>query len=347
MAAIPQQALQPTVAAIYAAWEAGAESGNRPHLGASLIGRECQRELWLVFRWALAPAHSGRLLRLFDRGQREEATFVAELRAAGIQVWETDPQTGEQFNYRAHGGHFGLSLDGVGVGFLEAPKTPHSIEMKTSSNKLFNKLRQEGVAKAKPEHWAQMQVGMHLSGLTRCFYIAVNKDNDELYSERVEHDELEALKLLAKARRVITAAEPPARISERPDWYQCRFCDQRPVCHEGQIPDVNCRTCAHATPELDGDQRWSCARFKTDIPLDAQRQGAQCPAHVFIPTLLPWTAVDANEQDGWIEYEKPDGARVKNGPGGYSSQEIKANPALCGDVVVNELKQVFDAEVVA
>jgi hypothetical protein len=313
MAPLPQQALQPTIAAIYAAWEAGANAGNRPHLGASVIGRECARALWFTFRWAKAPKHSGRLLRLFDRGQREEATFVAELRRAGVQVWEADPNTGRQFEYRAIGGHFGLSLDGVGLGFLEAPKTPHSIEMKTSSSKLFTKLAKEGVEQAKPEHYAQMQIGMHLSGLTRCFYIAVNKDNDELYSERVKYDEVFALRLLEKAKRIINANEPPERISDRPDWWQCQWCDFHDICHEQAIPEVNCRTCAHSTPELDGDQRWSCARYHCDLPTEVQRQGGECPAHVFIPALLPWKAVDADEQEGWIEYEKPDGSRVRNG----------------------------------
>ena len=323
MAPLPQQALQPTIAAVYAAWEANADTGNRPHLGASIIGRDCARDLWLTFRWAIAPKHSGRLLRLFDRGQREEATFVAELRAAGIEIWETDPATGRQFEYRAIGGHFGLSLDGVGLGFYEAPKTPHSIEMKTSSDKLFVKLAKEGVETAKPEHYAQMQIGMHLSGLTRCFYIAVNKNTDQLYSERVRYDEVAALKLLEKAKRIITAIEPPPKISERPDWYQCRFCNHYSLCHEQALPEANCRTCAHSTPELDGDQRWSCARYGCDLPVEVQRQGGECPGHVFLPSMLPWQAVDASADEGWIEYLKPDGSIVRNGPSGTPSRALQ------------------------
>ncbi len=33
----------------------------------------------------------------------------------------------------------------------------------------------------------------------------------------------------------------------------------------GKLPAVNCRTCAHATPELDGKARWSCASHKRDL----------------------------------------------------------------------------------
>lgn len=322
MAQLPQQALQPTVAAIYAAWEANAETENRPHLGASVIGRTCARDLWYLFRWAVSRSFDGRLLRLFDRGQREEATFVAELRAAGIEVWESDPETGEQWRHKALGGHFGLSLDGIGRGFLEAPKTVHTIEMKTHNAKSFAKLKKEGVEKAKPEHATQMQVGMHLSRLPRAFYLAVNKDTDELYSERLHYDEITALKAIEKARRIITASTPPAKLSERPDWYECAWCQHKAICHEQAIPQVNCRTCAHATPELDGDGRWSCARYQCDISTETQRRGAECPAHVFIPALLPWRVADASADEGWVEYQKPDGSVVRNGPMGFKSGEL-------------------------
>lgn len=299
MAPLPQPT-KPTIDAIYRAYEAAREP-ERPHLGASVIGKECERALWYSFRWATAVKHSGRVLRLFERGQREEEVFNANLRAVGIEVWETDPHTGRQWNYKAHGGHFGLSLDGIALGILEAPKTRHSLEYKTSSNKLFEKLKKEGVQQAKPEHYAQMQIGMHLSGLTRCFYLCVNKDTDELYSERVRYDKAAGEAILAKAMRIITATEPPPRISERPDWYVCRFCDHHALCHEGAIPEVNCRTCCHSTPELDGNQRWSCAWLKCDLPVEIQRRGHECQHHRFIPALLPWRAVDASEEGNWTE----------------------------------------------
>lgn len=340
MAPIPQAVIQPTVDAIYRAYERDADTQNRPHLGASLIGRECARELWYTFRWAGIKRHAGRLLRLFQRGQLEEAVFVAELRAAGVEVWEVDPETGKQFRYSDVGGHFGLSLDGIVRGIIEAPVTPHSIEMKTHNAKSFAKLVKEGVEQAKPEHAAQMQVGMHLSGLTRAFYLAVNKDTDELYSERLHHDPVVGMRLIEKARRIITASEPPARLSERPDWFQCQWCDHNAICHQGAIPAVSCRTCAHATPELDGDGRWSCARFQVDIGTETQRQGDQCPAHVFIPALLPGKPVDASEDQGWVEYENG----IRNGPGGFASRELAANVALCVDPLVQGMKVAFDAE---
>lgn len=318
MAPIPQQPPMPTVDAIYRAYEANADTEHRPHLGASLIGRECSRALYYTFHWCASEGHRGRMLRLFQRGQNEEAQFVADLRAAGVTVHDVDPATGQQFRFKDIGGHFGGSMDACAVGLLEAPKTWAVCEFKTHNAKSFAKLKNEGVEKAKPEHAAQMNLYAHWSGMTRMFYLAVNKDTDELYSERLHYDKAQAQSLIEKAHRIITVQEPPARISERPDWWSCQWCSFKPQCHEGAIPLVNCRTCAHSTAELDGDGRWSCARFGVDLSTETQRQGKQCPAHVFNPSLMPWKAVDADEQAGWIEYENG----LKNGPGFVASGEV-------------------------
>lgn len=50
--------------------EANAEP-PRPHMGCSLLGHPCDRYLWLSFRWASQEQFSGRMLRLFRRGQEQ------------------------------------------------------------------------------------------------------------------------------------------------------------------------------------------------------------------------------------------------------------------------------------
>jgi len=311
------------VSAIYRAYEDAADTENRPHLGASLIGRECERALWYTFRWAGTERHEGRLLRLFERGQREEAVFVANLRAIGCTVHDVDPRTGEQFRFTDVAGHMGGSMDAAALGVPEAPATWHCCEFKTHNAKSFKALADKGVAEAKPEHAAQMQLYMHWSGMARALYLAVNKDTDELYSERLRYDKAAAEALIEKARRIILADNPPARLSERPDWYQCRWCQFHGICHEGKLPAISCRTCAHSASELDGDGRWSCYRFKADIDVASQRQGNKCPQHVFIPSLMPWQQVDANETENWIEYEMLNGIKVRNGPGCVASVDLK------------------------
>src|SRR4051812_24610087 len=121
MAPLPPPSM-PTVGAIYATYERSAWEKGREHLGASIIGHECERYLWLTFRWAVRVQYAGQLLRLFETGQLEEARLVKNLRDAGVTVFEVDPDTGRQWAIRAVDGHFGGSADGIGIGFLEAPR---------------------------------------------------------------------------------------------------------------------------------------------------------------------------------------------------------------------------------
>lgn len=64
--------------------------GHRSHLGASLIGHKCSAYLWFVFRWVKAEQFSGRMLRLFNRGHREEERFIEYLEGIGCKVWYED-----------------------------------------------------------------------------------------------------------------------------------------------------------------------------------------------------------------------------------------------------------------
>ena len=306
MAALPEPA-SPTVEAIYAAYEAAQETGYRNHMGASGIGAECPRAIWYGWRWATQASHAGRLLRLFQTGHLAEDRFVADLRRIGVTVMDLDPDTGRQWNMRDASGHFGGSMDAVAIGLPEAPKAWHVCEFKTHSAKSFTSLKKDGVEKSKPQHWAQIQVYMHLAGIERALYLAVNKDNDELHSERIRYDAEAAVRLMAKAERIIGAAQPPARISEDPAWFQCRFCDHHAVCHGNAAPQRHCRSCLHSTPAADG--AWHCARHNMALAPDMQRQG--CAAHLYIPGLVHAEQIDAGED--WVSYRLADGAEWRDG----------------------------------
>lgn len=288
MAAIPP-ATSATVEAIYTSYERARAGEHRPHLGASLIGHDCDRFLWLTFRHAMAPKFSGRMLRLFETGNLAEPRFVADLRAIGCEVSE-EQEPGKQWRETAVDGHFGSAIDGAVLGLPEAPKTWHLVEMKTHNAKSFSVLVAKGVREAKPQHYAQMVVGMELHGFTRALYLAVNKDNDELYSERIKADPIEATRLVERARRIVYADKPPERIGGS-DWFQCKFCPSRAICHENQFPERNCRTCLHATP-VPGC-KWECA-----LHGDCR---ADCPDHQYIPELVPGKQVDV--RDGRVVYE--------------------------------------------
>jgi hypothetical protein len=310
MAKLPELPGSPTAKAIHDRY-LGLDDWRRDHLGASVIGRPCDRELFYIFRWVTNPNFPGRVLRLFERGQREERWILSELRALGLEVWDQEPGTSKQM--RVKWGHFGGSCDGIVRGVLEAPKTPHLLEVKTINEKGHKELSSKGVQHAKPEHFAQMQVYMHGLKLTRALYLSVCKNNDEIYVERVYYSKDIAEHYLARAERIINADRPPEKISDDPGWYQCRWCNFAPTCHGDALPEINCRTCCSSTPHEDGT--WRCSLFlDAIIPPDFQRIG--CMHHLFNPYLMPWEVDDAGED--WVSYV--DGPR--NGAGGLSSKEL-------------------------
>lgn len=297
-----------TVQAIFDHYKKARTNGHRPHLGGSQIGNPCGRALWYQFRWCDSAVFDGRMLRLFETGDREEQRIVDNLRSIGVTVWDKDPETGKQIRFEECGGHFALSLDGVGQGFLESGQ-PHTLEFKTMNEKNFRALERDGLEKAKPIYYAQCQIGMHLSEIDRCAFIAVNKNTDEIYMERVKRDMAIGLQLVAKAREIIFTDKPPQKLNSDPSYYMCKFCDYRHVCHEGRPPEVNCRTCAHATPEQDGT--WTCALDRSF--------GTACEQHLFNPYAMPWELSDAGPD--WIEYTTQDGEVIRNHYG--NSQSIR------------------------
>ena len=344
MALMPDQ--PSTRSVVLAAIAAANQDQHRTHLGASLIGRPCARQLWYIFRWCdtemakpnkegtrTAEEEQGRKKRLFGSGHIQEERVVADLRRAGIEITDRNPD-GTQWRIAQFGeecgGHFDGSLDGAGLGFPEAPKTWHVLEIKGVNQKNFDKIEKEGVRKAKPEHYAQMIVYMAKTGMKRAMYLVVNKNTDDVYTERVDSDPTEAKRLVEKAARIIAATEPPSRISERPDWFECKFCAFHAICHGDQVPEVSCRSCAHSTPDTGGaGGQWLCASpsMASAPVLSEALQRTGCSEHRYIPIFLERTAKPTDYHEGAVVYTLADGRMFANGDGKdgtFSSAEIRA-----------------------
>lgn len=283
----------------------------RQHMGCSTLGHACDRWLWLSFRWAVQPKFPGRILRVFRRGQNEEATIIDDLKFVGITI--DNAQTRVEF-----GSHVSGSLDGIIAGGVpEAPTKRHIAEFKTHSKKSFDDVEKKGVFLAKVEHWAQMQLYMHGTGIDRALYVAVCKDDDRIYTERVHYDRETAERYLERGKRLALSDRMPPPISTDPSWYQCKFCDAHEFCHSSNTTKhVNCRTCAHSTAKV--DSTWHCERHKETIPPDFQRVG--CDSHVLHPDMVPWKMDEA--KDEWTAIYLIDNRKVANGENGLSSREI-------------------------
>jgi hypothetical protein len=315
----------------------------RLHLGGSMLGHPCDRWLWLSFRWAVREKFPGRIRRLFRRGQNEEEIVVADLEAIGMDIGET----GDDQRVLDLGKHVGGSVDGIiESGVPGAIKTRHILEMKTHNKKSFDDLEKKGVKDSKPMHWAQLQIYMRGTETNRALYVAVCKDDDRLYTERVKYDEEAAGNLLDRGHRIALAERLPAPLSTDASWYQCKFCPAHSFCHKEKLTqEVNCRTCAHATPE--SDSTWSCARWDSkNIPGDFQKVG--CDSHVLHPDLVPWPIKDSNTPDEAIYVIA--GKDIRNGEGDayvFSSKELIAGGEACAHDGVQAVRAAFPgAEVV-
>lgn len=291
---------QRTVAAVFKSIQDNAKEWRRPYLGPSVLGRPCERHLWLLFRWASKPAHSGRLLALFERGDREEEVQFRRLEAIGVRISARQAHCHIAPHVVGH-------VDGVALGLVEAPRSPHVIDIKTASRRSFDKLLKAGAEEWKPEYWAQLQLYMPGMECDRAVLWVVCKDDDRLYMERFRSDPAAAKALLTKAERIIYAPRPLSRISEDPSWFECRFCDHYDICHGGQHERLerNCRTCVSSTPQRDGT--WRCDFFNTKLRLE--KQWAGCDQQLLIPDLLPstWRAESVNERKREVRYSDPAG----------------------------------------
>ncbi|CAB4131788.1 hypothetical protein UFOVP131_59 [uncultured Caudovirales phage] len=257
----------------------------RTHLGASVIGDDCRAKAWNAFRWLKFEQFDGRMLRLFNRGHEEEARFVRWLTIAGWEVREFDPETKKQFRIVGSKGHFGGSLDGM----AKAPSryamsigldanTIFLLEFKTHSEKSFAKLKKDGVVKSKPQHYRQMCSYGRAYGFHFALYCAVNKNTDELYFEVVQLDWREADDLFRKAEGIIFSQTRPPKIAQTDSFFDCKYCDFAGLCHRGEVPTKNCRSCRNAFPVDNAE--WFCQVHNANIPKDVIPVGCSSYARI-------------------------------------------------------------------
>jgi len=311
----------------------------RPHIGASTIGGDCLRKAWLDFRWAYNKPFSGRMLRLFDRGHREEDVAVKLLKSIGARFGR------RQESKFVLDGVFGGSHDGEILHLQPGVLAQRMLfECKTHNDKSFKQLEKKGVEKSKPQHFRQMQTYMGLFDFPIALYYAINKNDDTIYTEFVVYRPEVFQSMLDKAQMVISADTPPERAGS-PKSIVCKVCDYKDICHGDQIPEVNCRTCLHSTPTSNCE--FACDEYKATVSVERQRRSGKCPKHLFIPDLLPFgRPTDASP--GSVTYmmdDVPVTNSVKDYGTGYTSQEIsRADISLLSDPLLSELKDRFHAE---
>lgn len=239
----------------------------RTYMGMSGLGDSCNRKLWLQFRWCTVEEHTRRLGRLFSRGHREEKHIIADLSRIGIVC------SSVQLTMVAGFGHIKGHNDGTAVNVPEAPKTRHLLEFKTLSDSSFKSVMKKGVKIDKPIYYAQVQLYMHHLKLTRCLWIAVNKNNDDYFVTRIKYDKEFAKELIRKGEDIILMEQmPPIRAPHSPTYFKCKhMCSGYNVCFRNAKFKKSCRSCKKGRPAVNGE--WECFYHNSKIPIDFQRKG--------------------------------------------------------------------------
>ena len=341
-----------TVTAIYENYKKRGDAElPRTYIGGSVIGSECDRQLWYGFRWASNIAIDGQTYRLFQTGHLEEPRLIKDLRDIGAVVYERDPSTGRQFAYSDIYGHFRGNLDGRAIKIPGGGKKPHVLEFKTHNDKSFALLQKHGVEHSKPMHYAQVQVYMGWDKSERALYLAKNKDTEELYAERIPFDPTFFARMQARAEKIIFAGAPPPRLTNDPAFFICKMCNHADVCHGAKVARLTCRTCVHATPTKIGDGSWHCERYKIHPTHEQQYMG--CASHLPLPVLIQYAEPEDAGEDWILFRHKSTGKQfvVGNIPPPelghlpiYSSEEISAaSGEVITDEFVDHLKTTFGA----
>ena len=211
----------------------------RQYLGASAIGHECERRV--QFYWqslnGLAPVKEfqPRIKRIFDRGNLYEERARQWLKNTGFLFGSVKNHPFNKFE--DYDGLFRGHADGVITGWsqrgIDCPiQLPALWECKCLGSKGWRKLQDEKLKKYSATYFAQSQVYMHYLELPGCLFTAVNADTMEIYHEWIPFSQIDADMYLSRVQTVLTADYPLQKISQDRNFYVCKMCDFREVCHE-------------------------------------------------------------------------------------------------------------------
>lgn len=264
----------------------------RHSLGMSAIGKECERELFYSFRKCSSDSYNIIGIKAAYDGDLQEIEMAAKLKKLPyIELFDRDPSNPDkQIGYTLLLGHFRGHFDGIIKGILESPGTWHVWEHKSKKETLFNKLkklRDEHGEKKALELWdimyyCQAQIYMHCSKTTRHFMTVTTPGGRDDISIRTEYNAKKAELIIEKAQRIIFDNSLPAKINDSPEYFGCRFCDHKEVCHFKEFPLVNCKTCRYRKPVKDSE---NYCHLKNEI-IDRNHLNIGCEKHIYYPALI-------------------------------------------------------------
>lgn len=249
----------------------------RHHLGASLLGADCELQLFFSFRWVKLVQHDTRIERIFNKGRREEIIMLDHLEQIGLTL--TREKDGNQIRAPMPP-HLGGSMDAVmhvPAMFVGTYGHYMPIEVKTHKQEIYNRVKKKPIYESMPTHFCQGNIYASTIGATHFMYYAKNKNNEEYHLKIYKADPMVAKINIDRGSRIIYTSNRDM-LAKTKAKHLCNMCDYKEICKQ-RLPaeHVSCRSCKHAIPMTDGV--WLCNKLGTEIvKFQEIKQAARCGA---------------------------------------------------------------------
>lgn len=203
---------------------------RRQYVGASGIGKDCERAL--QFEFAGAPRETDfktETLRKFDFGHMGEELARCWFQDAGFKLVQNSQKDGSRFRFVQMDGRFSGEPDGVFIDGPEIPglNYPAMWECKSVGSKTYKQLMKDGLKKARPVYWSQIHTCMAYLGLKQTIFTVTNLDTGEQSHLLFEVDLEEAQRMTDRAVRIISSTDAGdllPRPYAKADHFECRWC---------------------------------------------------------------------------------------------------------------------------
>lgn len=205
------------------------ERPKKEYPSGSMIGGDCERQVYFQFREPKRQDNL-RVYRIFELGNIIEEHVISILKKK-FTVYHIKNRHGDQFSFEDKENKITGSIDGVIEGLPESSK-PHLLEIKSYNENRYKKLISEGVKVSDHKYYVQMQIYMHEFKLEKSLFVAYNKNTSEIYTERVDYDELCSMKYLNRSIKIYNAKSKDDldRVSDKVTDFKCKFCQYKQEC---------------------------------------------------------------------------------------------------------------------
>lgn len=325
-------------------------------ISGGIIGSECDRQLWLGFRHCKnkEDKFKAKTLRLFDDGHATEDVTAQRWINGGVQLQTKDYETNRQIQVNSCGGWFKGLLDGLIHGGVPDDETTKFVWEGKCSDKWPTAKQQAEESTClmnwNKKYYGQAQSYMGLTGIHR-HLTSITKPGgrDEIIIETPFNEQYFKDSQYRAFRLITSDKMPQQRISDRPDYYECKMCSVSDTCHKGYIPEPSCRNCAFITFQTDGNQRATCTKHNQDMP-NVQSMEQYYACHRYNADLMPADPISFNEDTGSVIYRDDKGNSFVNGEeyGEFKSDELylAQTGGLLYDGILKAVKEEFGSTLI-